>query len=353
MVKSTNIPKIIPVILSGGAGARLWPLSCAENPKPFIKLMGDRSLIQLAFLRAASIGNCDEIVVVTNNRHFFKTASEFQDLELSGVNCTYLLEPEGRDTAAAVTIAALHISQTYGDNAVMLLFPADHLIKDTQAFGKAADQALTLALDGRIVTFGITPTYPETGYGYIEADGQDVVRFVEKPDLANAKAYLKSGRFFWNSGILCVSSGVMIATLEKHCPDVIEQCRSTLAAAATSQVPNGQQITLDADAFHLVPKLSIDIAVMEKAANVAIVPCDIGWSDIGSWNAIAELTPPDAHGNRVDGSAMMIETENCYIRSNGRSIGMVGVKDLIVVDTGDALLISHANKAQLVKQLSV
>ena len=349
--RDPNGTEIIPVILSGGAGSRLWPVSTAQNPKPFMRLADGLSLIQYAFLRAAGIAGVETIIVVTNREHFFKTALEFQELGLDGISCTYILEPVGRDTAAAVATAALHIRQNHDKDAVMLLFPADHLIRDLEAFNDAVRQAIVLAAKGRLVTFGIAPTHPETGYGYIEASDTDVVRFVEKPDLQHATEYCASGRFLWNSGMLSAHARTMLDLMERHCPQILDQCRQALSASPQSEVPNGTQIMLDPETFQAVPKFSIDFAVMEKAENVAVIACDMGWSDIGTWSAVADLTPPDDNGNRVDGHALLIDTENCFVRSNGRTIGMIGVKDLIVVDSGDALLIAHAGQSQLVKQI--
>lgn len=350
---SKQRPEIIPVILSGGAGARLWPVSNALNPKPFIRMADGTSLIQYTFLRAAGIAGVEKIVVVTNRDHFYKTACAFEELGLNGISCTYILEPEGRDTAAAVAIAALHVHNTHGAGAVMLLLPADHLIRDIEMYNQAVNQAISMAGEGQLVTFGIKPTYAETGYGYIESNGSQVIRFVEKPDLETAESYCASGRHLWNSGMFCVTCLTLLELMQKHAYDILSSCEQTLAASPQSLVPNGVQIMLDHASFSHVPKVSFDVAVVEKAVNIGVIACDMGWSDIGSWSAIAELTAPDMNGNRIDGQALMIETENCYVRSNGRTIGMVGVKDLIVVDSGDAILIAHVGQAQLVKQINL
>ncbi|RCS23333.1 mannose-1-phosphate guanylyltransferase/mannose-6-phosphate isomerase [Phyllobacterium salinisoli] len=343
--------KIIPAIMSGGAGARLWPVSRETHPKPFIRLADGKSLLQHAFLRAAALPDVEQVLTITNRELFFKTEDEYRELDIPRLECTYLLEPMGRDTAAATAIAALHVQQVYGDDAIITLFPADHMIRDIEAFRAAAVKAITLAQAGRLVTFGIMPEYPETGYGYIEAAGEDVVRFVEKPDLARAREYIASGRFYWNSGMFCFSAGTMTKLMEEHCPDILDQSRKSLLAAEQSPVASGTQIELDAENFAQVPKKSIDYAVLEKAANIAVVGCNIGWSDIGSWNALADLTSPDAHGNRINGDTVLHEAENCYVQSSDRLIGAVGVKDLIIVDSADAVLVAHKDQAQNVKQL--
>ncbi|MDR6635021.1 mannose-1-phosphate guanylyltransferase [Phyllobacterium sp. 1468] len=344
--------KIIPTIMSGGAGARLWPVSREAHPKPFIKLGDGKSLIQHAFLRAALLPDVEQILTITNRELFFKTEDEYREINDSAIACTYLLEPMGRDTAAATAIAALHVQQAYGDDAIIILFPADHMIRDLDAFRVAAVRAIELASSGRLVTFGINPEFPETGYGYIEADGQNVVRFVEKPDLARAKEYVASGQFYWNSGMFCFSAGTMIGLMQQHCPDILDQCRKSLLAAHQSTAASGTQVALDRDLFAQVPKNSIDYAVLEKAGNVAMVGCDIGWTDIGSWNAISELIEPDESGNRINGDTVLIATENCFIQSSGdRLVGTVGVEDLVIVDSADAVLVAHKDHTQNVKQL--
>ncbi|KXF78327.1 mannose-1-phosphate guanyltransferase [Paramesorhizobium deserti] len=344
--------KIIPAIMSGGAGARLWPVSRETHPKPFIRLADGKSLLQHAFLRAAALPDVVEVLTITNRGLFFKTEDEYRELlDIPRLGCTYLLEPLGRDTAAATAIVSLHVQQVYGDDAIITLFPADHMIRDLEAFRAAAVKAIALADAGRLVTFGIAPQYPETGYGYIEADGEDVIRFVEKPDLARAKEYVASGHFYWNSGMFCFSAGTMTKLMEEHCPDILEQSRKSLLAARQSQVASGTRVDLDEENFSQVPKKSIDYAVLEKAANVAVVGCDIGWSDIGSWNALADLTGPDDHGNRINGDTVLYEAENCYVQSSDRLVGAVGVKDLIIVDSADAVLVAHKDQAQNVKRL--
>ncbi|MBB3234974.1 mannose-1-phosphate guanylyltransferase/mannose-6-phosphate isomerase [Phyllobacterium endophyticum] len=344
--------KIIPTIMSGGAGARLWPVSREAHPKPFIKLADGKSLLQHAFLRAALLPGVEQILTITNRELFFKSEDEYSEVNASGVGCTYLLEPMGRDTAAATAIAALYVQQIYGDDAIILLFPADHMISDLDAFRAAGVQAIELASRGRLVTFGIDPEYPETGYGYIEADGQNVLRFVEKPDLAKAKEYIAAGRFYWNSGMFCFSAGTMIGLMQQHCPDILDQCRRSLVEAHQSNVASGTQLTLDRESFALVPKNSIDYAILEKAENVAMIGCNIGWTDIGSWNALSDLIEPDGSGNRINGDTVLVGTENCFIQSSGdRLVGTVGVQDLVIVDSADAVLVAHKDRAQDVKQL--
>lgn len=343
--------KIIPTIMSGGAGARLWPISRETHPKPFIKLADGASLLQHAFLRAATLTDVEHVLTITNRELFFKTEDEYRELDRTDIECTYLLEPMGRDTAAATAIATLHVQQVFGDDAIIVLFPADHMIRNVVAFREAAAKAIDLAQSGRLVTFGVTPEYAETGYGYIEADGSDVVRFVEKPDSARAGEYLASGRFYWNSGMFCFSARTMVGLMEKHSPEILEACRKSIFSSARSPVTTGTKLEIDRELFAQVPKNSIDYAVLEKADNVAVVGCDIGWSDIGSWNALGDLIAPDASGNRSNGDTVLVGTENCFVHSTDRLVGTVGVKDLVIVESPDAVLVAHKDSVQNVKQL--
>jgi len=338
---------LIPTILCGGAGSRLWPVSRELHPKPFIRLADGESLLQKAFLRGARLPGAAEILTVTNRELLFETLDEFAEVNAAGVATSYLLEPFGRGTAAAVAAAALTVERTHGPDAAMLVLPADHLITDEPAFALAVQRALQLAAAGRLVTFGIAPRGPETGYGYIEAEGTEVVRFVEKPSAELARRYVDSGRFLWNSGMFCHTAGAILEEMRAHCPQVVAAVERCLERSAAGD--GGHGIELDAESFAQVPDTSIDYAVMEKSRRVAVVACDIGWSDIGAWPAIGELVAPDADGNRIEGAAVLHRVSGCYIRAGGRVVGAVGVDDLVIVDTPDALLVAHKDHAQDVR----
>lgn len=342
---------LIPTILCGGAGSRLWPVSRALHPKPFIRLADGQSLLQKAFLRGALLPGAAEILTVTNRELLFQTRDEFREVNDKGLANAYLLEPFGRGTAAAVACAALHVSRAHGPEAVMLVLPADHLILDQAAFATAVAQAEALARQGRIVTFGIRPTAPETGYGYIEARGSDVVRFVEKPSAEVARGYVESGRFLWNSGMFCFAAGAVLEEMRTHCPDLLAVVERCMAASTTVEVEGSTRVELEPESFATVPDTSIDYAVMEKSRRVAVVACDIGWSDIGSWTAIGELVEADADGNRVEGTAVLHDVSGCYIRASGRVVGVVGLDDVVIVDTADALLVAARDRAQDVKSI--
>lgn len=341
---------LIPVILCGGAGSRLWPVSRELHPKPFIRLADGQSLLQKAFFRGAHLPDVSQILTVTNRDLFFKTEDEFREVNQDRVPASFLLEPFGRNTAAAVAAAALHVAEKQPE-AMLLILPADHLITDQTAFAAAVETARRLADEGRVVTFGIRPDAPETGYGYIEVEGNTVLRFVEKPAAQTAQSYLDSGRFLWNSGMFCFKAEVMLEEMQTHCPAILDAVRHCLSLSRSTEGKGFVRCELDSESFASVPEDSIDYAVMEKTSRVAVVPCEIGWSDIGSWNALSELTKSDADGNRLEGEILLHNVAGCTIRSGERLVGAVGVRDLIIVDTPDALLVAAKDRAQDVKHL--
>jgi mannose-1-phosphate guanylyltransferase/mannose-6-phosphate isomerase len=343
--------RLIPTILCGGAGSRLWPVSRELHPKPFIRLADGQSLLHKAFLRGATLPGVEKILTITNRDLFFKTSDEFREVNEGRVPTSFVLEPFGRGTAAAVASAALRVAEEDGKDAVLLVLPADHLIADQAAFAAAVAQATKLAGEGRLVTFGIQPEAPETGYGYIEAKGNDVVRFVEKPDLEKAREYVKSGRFLWNSGMFCFSAGAMLEEMERYCPDLLAAVRDCIARSRLTKGEGIAQLELDPESFGRVRDDSIDYAVMEKSRRVAVVPCSIGWSDIGSWSAIGDLAASDSDDNRIEGKAILHDVKGCYIRSTDRVVGAVGIENLLVIDTPDALLVASKSRAQDVRHI--
>ncbi|HYG44138.1 MAG TPA: mannose-1-phosphate guanylyltransferase/mannose-6-phosphate isomerase [Bordetella sp.] len=342
--------KLVPVILCGGAGTRLWPVSRQLHPKPFIRLADGQSLLQKAFLRASNLPNVAEIISVTNRDLLFKSVDEYRETGVD-VKRGFILEPEGRNTAPALAAAALAVKSRHGEDAVLLVLSADHLISDPQAFGAAVAKATELAEQGKVATFGIKPESPETGYGYIEARGTDVLRFVEKPDLQTATEYVNSGRYFWNAGIFCLTAATALGELQAHAPQISEHVAAALDNGRKTSNDTEFQIELDAEAFHQAEDISIDYAIMEKTAHAAVVICDIGWSDIGSWSTLGDLAQADAQGNSIEGEVVLHDVTNCYIRSEERLVGAVGLDNLIIIDTPDALLVSDKKRAQDVKAL--
>lgn len=342
---------LIPTILCGGAGSRLWPVSRELHPKPFIRLADGQSLLHKAFLRGATLPGTAEILTVTNRDLFFKTKDEFQEVNAAGLRTSFILEPFGRGTAAAVASAALRAFQAHGNEAALLVLPADHLITDQPAFAQAVAEAVRLAGAGRLVTFGIRPEAPETGYGYIEASGNDVIRFVEKPSLEAAKSYVESGRYLWNSGMFCFPVGALLEEMERHCPKILGAVRKCIERSRIATGEGYSQLELESETFAEVPEDSIDYALMEKSDRVSVVPCAIGWSDIGSWSAIGDLAQADGNSNRIEAQAILHDVSGCYIRSADRVVGAVGLRNLVIVDTPDALLVADKSRAQDVKHI--
>jgi mannose-1-phosphate guanylyltransferase len=342
---------MIPTILCGGTGSRLWPVSRELHPKPFMRMADGQSLLQKAFLRGVSLSRVEEVLTVANRELFFKIDQEFNEVNRARISTSFILEPFGRNTAAAVAAAALQVANGYGGDSIIIVLASDHLITDQSAFTQAVVQAIDLAQRGKLVTFGIKPSSPETGYGYIEADGNTVKRFVEKPSLEDAKSYLQTGRFLWNSGMFCFTAGTILQEMEEHCPGVLMATRKCIGQSYRSEDKGFKQLELNPEYFREVPNISIDYAVMEKSKRTAVVPCDIGWSDIGSWKALSDFAPVDSSGNHVEGEALLHNTENCYINGCERVIGVVGTQNLIIVDTPDALLVSDKSHTQDVKHI--
>jgi len=344
---------LIPVILSGGAGTRLWPVSRESHPKPFIVLPDGQSLLQKTLLRAAAL-KPDAILTITNRDYFFITRDAYAEVALApGMALDYLLEPAGRNTAPAIAAGAWRLREQFGEDATMLVLPSDHLIGDVAGFAAAVQAAGELAEQGYLVTFGIAPTGPETGFGYIEADqarklggaGMAVRRFVEKPSREKAAEYLASGRYYWNSGMFCFRVGDFLGELARCAPAVSDAVAAAWQATPREQTP----VALDAETFARIADISVDYAVMEKAERVAVVPGRFDWSDIGSWQALGDLVSADAAGNRVQGEAVLVDSKDCFVRSEDRLVAALGVEHLLVVDTPDALLVADRSRAQDVK----
>jgi mannose-1-phosphate guanylyltransferase/mannose-6-phosphate isomerase len=339
------MPSIHPIVLSGGSGTRLWPLSREHYPKQLLNLVGERTLLQQAFLRIDGMADARAPLVVCNEEHRFLVAEQLRELDKTPMQI--ILEPVGKNTAPAATLAALCLKQDDTD-ALMLIMPADHVIRDVAAFQAAVMQGAALAQDGKVVTFGIVPTSPETGYGYIRrGDGHRVEEFVEKPDRATAQRYIDSGRYLWNSGIFLVSVGTWLKELERHRPQIFQACRRAYSAGKS----DSDFFRVESQAFSECPGDSIDYAVMEKTDRAAVIPLDAGWSDIGAWSALWQVSEHDRNGNALRGDVCLHDTSNSLLFSNHRLVAAVGVSDLIVVETADAVLVMHKDRAQNVREV--
>ncbi len=338
---------IQPVILAGGTGSRLWPLSRELYPKQLINLIGNRSLLQTTLERVRELPDVLPPIVVVGEEHRFLTKTQIDEL---GTFPEYhlLLEPVGRNTAAAICGAALYAQQNLDENAVLLVLPADHLITATEAFAEVVKQAVQLAAEGHLATFGIVPENPETGYGYIaRGEGHLVQSFVEKPDLQTAQQYLASGNYFWNSGMFAFSSKLLLAELKVYRPEIVEKMTESVSKGTR----DGIFYRFDSKSMEQCPDDSIDYALMEKTDKAAVVEADIGWSDIGSWRALWELAEKDEHGNVLSGDVILEDVENSLIRAGDTLVAAIGLRDTMVVETADAVLVAPISRAQDVKKI--
>ena len=349
---------LIPCIIAGGSGSRLWPVSRETMPKPFMRLEDGQSLLQKTFLRVAGLSKQESVLTVINRELLFRLHDDYHAVNTDDLALELILEPFGRNTTAAVVLAALQVQSCWGDAAQILVLPADHLIEDQEAFEQAVQHASALAEQGYLVTFGLKPEYPETGYGYIEQgaaigqDGYKVKRFVEKPDLATAEKYIADGGYLWNSGMFCMQVATLLSEIERHIPELLKLVQQSWLHARTLKDKKVTQLEVRATDFKNVPDLSIDVALMEKSDKVAVVPCKLGWSDIGSWQSVAELTSPDKEGNRIIGETILHDVSGCYIDTPSRLVAAIGVQDLVIIDTPDALLITDKSRSQDVKIIS-
>lgn len=344
---------ITPVILCGGTGTRLWPLSRKSLPKQFAPIVGDKSLYQLTLERCAKLS--DAVITVASEDHRFMVLEAMNESSIKGA---VILEPMGRNTAAAMALAALHQVEIGAGDELLLFCPADHFVPDLDAFAETIKQGVSAAQSGAIVTYGIVPTFPSTAYGYIQhgekrsCGGLEVVRFIEKPAADKAQELLLGGDVSWNAGIFLATANTIITALKEHAAGILENCEAAMKA---SKKTNANELSMliepEKNAFALCPSKSIDYAVMETHENKVVVPFHGQWSDVGSWNAVADLTEPDEDGNRIDGQGIVQNSQDTYIHAPHRPVVALGVKDLLIVDTPDAVLVAEKGSAEQVRNV--
>lgn len=345
--------KIVPVVMSGGSGTRLWPLSRTANPKQLHALVTELTLIQHSLTRVAvdadHIEFCEPLVVL-NERQLVLARQQVDGLDLTVAR--WVVEPMGRNTAPVAAVAAEIVSEMHGDDALILLMPADHHIEDEPGFQATVNRGARLAADGHIVTFGIKPNTPATGFGYIQrgdviGDGYQVAAFKEKPDAQTARTYIDDGRYYWNAGIFLFSAATVREDMNTHCKAVYEASAKAVEEAEF----DGEVFTLGATAFRGCESISFDYAVMERTERAAVVPADFGWSDVGSWSSLWDICPKDEQGNVVRGDVHLEHTENSLVISTSQRVGVLGGEDLVVVVTDDAVLVAHRDHDQSVKKI--
>lgn len=343
---------LLPVIMAGGTGSRLWPMSRELYPKQFLRLYGQRSMLQETVLRLDDV-DAREPVVICNQEHRFLVAEQLR--QINKLSHNIILEPVGRNTAPAIALAALSAIEN-GDDPILLVLAADHIINNKPAFHQAVKSAFKFAMQGRLVTFGIVPTGAETGYGYIHRGKEEVLgdniayqvnRFVEKPNKETAESYLASGEYYWNSGMFMFRAKKYLEELEKFRPDILESCKAAIRGCKDSD----EFIKIDRDLFIACPDESVDYAVMEKTTDAVVVGLDADWSDVGSWSALWEVSPKDTKGNVLTGDTFMHNANNCYINTDEKLVAAIGVDNLVIINTKDAVLVVDKDQVQDVKKV--
>ncbi|KGD74979.1 mannose-1-phosphate guanyltransferase [Tatumella morbirosei] len=342
---------ITPVIIAGGTGSRLWPMSRELYPKQFLNIYGENSLLQETLIRLKGL-SINESMVICNEKHRFLVAEQLR--QIGNDNNSIILEPVGRNTAPAITLAAINALKS-GNDPLLLVLAADHVIENIDEFHSVVEKSISLAEAGKMVTFGIVPSSPETGYGYIKRGeeitdgGYQVSCFVEKPNRENAELYFKSNEYYWNSGMFLFKASRYIEELEKFRPDILSSCEKSMAGV----ICDAEQsfIRIDETSFSSCPDDSIDYAVMEKTGDAVVIPLNAGWNDVGSWSALWDIANKDDRGNVLIGDVFIKDTNNCYINADEKFVATVGINDLVIVNTKDALMIIDKNKVQDVKKI--
>jgi len=342
------------VILAGGKGSRLWPVSNNKHPKPFLKINSELSLLQETYLRAKNLGFVSGIVTVASDKFISKISNEYSKTDYAMdrfVKNSFISEPMQKNTAAAIAISAIQIEKLRGADETMLILPSDHIIQDKKGFESSVYKAIELANDDRLVVFGVEPNRPETGYGYIKHSNSAVEEFVEKPDIKMAESFIQSGQYLWNSGMFCFKAGVFLKEMEKYAPEILQDARDCVARSELSNSNDYIELKLDSNSFSSISDRSIDYVLMEKSKRLSVVPSSFDWRDVGNWGSLSQCYLPDKNGNKVNGSAKLQDVENCYIENGGKDIAVIGVKDLVIINSDEGILIADRSSVSEVKNL--
>ena len=342
------------IILAGGKGSRLWPVSTESQPKPFIKINSNLSLLQKTYLRVKNLDGLAGTITVANGKFIPKISSQYASVTSAKnqfVKNSFISEPISRNTAPAITAAAIQVNKLYGPEEIMLILPSDHLIKGNPEFKKAVDKAKQYASLNKIATFGIIPDHPDTNYGYIKRSGAKVLEFIEKPNNELAIDFIRSNNYLWNTGMFCFKAGVFLKEMEKNAPLVLQSVKDCINLSKLSNSNDYSELKLNLDSFSSIKSNSIDYVLMEKSRNLMVVPSNFSWIDVGNWDSLSKCYTPDNNGNKINGWAVLKDTKNCYIENKEKNIAIIGANNLAIISSGNSILIADRNRASEVKKL--
>lgn len=342
------------IILAGGKGSRLWPVSTENNPKPFIKINNNLSLLQQTYLRAKNLEEVSGIITVANSKFISKINSEYSNadsIENQFIKNSFISEPISRSTAPAITAAAIQVNKLYGPEEIMLILPSDHIIEGKTEFKDSVTKAKQLAKLNKLVTLGIIPDHPDTNYGYIKQKNEKVLEFIEKPNNELARNFVDNNDYLWNSGIFCFKAGSFLKEMEKNAPSILQDVKNCINSSKLSNSNDYLELKLNLDSFSSIKANSIDYELMEKSKNLMVVPSNFVWKDVGSWKSLSECYTSDAMGNKINGLAILKDTKNCYVENKEKNIAVIGVNNLTIINSDDGLLIADKNRSSEVKNL--
>ncbi|MEM6338323.1 MAG: sugar phosphate nucleotidyltransferase [Pseudomonadota bacterium] len=342
------------IILAGGKGSRLWPVSTENNPKPFIKINSNLSLLQQTYLRAKNLEEISGIITVSNRKYIGKINSEYLSvthIEGPFIKNSFISEPVPRNTAPAITAAAIQVNKLYGPEEMLLILPSDHIIDDKKEFKKSVARAKQLAKLNKIVALGIIPDHPNTNYGYIKQENEKILEFIEKPNIDLARNFIDSGEYLWNSGIFCFKAGIFLKEMEKNAPSVLQDVKNCVNSSKLSNSEDYSELKLNLDSFSSIKVNSIDYELMEKSKSLMVVPSNFVWKDVGSWETLSACYAADTDGNKINGSAILKDTKNCYVENKEKNIAIIGVQNLTIINSDNGILIADKSHSSEVKNL--